>query len=127
MSSKKSMNVQINEIMALLTDVEKPILDSLTVMLQCNQTHVIEKNVLALFLELLTDGSNITNIIPKRFVSEIRQIVVQMQSTTTVNEADNFWNNVDQFSYSSKYFCPELGDLLLTSIRLSKNYSPKAY
>ena len=62
--------------------------------------------------------NSITNIIPLQYIQQAQSLIDSYESQATIAI------EIDQFVYLSKYFCPELGDLLYSSTKLSPDQRP---
>ena len=87
-------------------------------LVQCTSTNMIEKRSITHFMLLLLKESSITNIIPLEYIQQAQSLIDSYES-----QAKSAME-IDQFVYLSKYFYPELGDLLYSSTNLSPDQWP---
>ena len=106
------------EVRNTLTALPDPVRAVFLKLVQCTSTKMIEKRSIAHFMLLLLKESSITNIIPLEYMQQAQSLIDLYESQATIAM------EIDQFVYLSKYFCPELGDLLHSSTKLSPDRRP---
>ena len=106
-----------------INSLPAPLRQSVWVMVQCANTHVMEKKAIGAFIELLTEDTSLTNIIPYKYLYKTKQLLTEILELSN----GEISNKIDSYVHSTKFFCPELGDLLLISSRLSSNKKPREY
>ena len=112
---KEEIGFDINCITNSLDEYSKPsFLRMLT-----NTIDEREKQCLATFFKLLSSDSSVDTIIPLRFCDNLNEFLEK------VNENSITMQELRVFIYRSKFFCPELSSLLLSSA-LANNQSPHA-
>jgi len=114
-------NDQMHFIMTVNTTIPIEIKQLIFHMCQCPTINVIERKSVASLLILILKESSITNIIPRKYMNATKEMVSLVKSNATNPYI------VDTFIQTSKFFCPELGDLILISSRLAENKKPKQY
>ena len=78
----------------------------------------MEKKAIASFLVVVNKDSSITNLIP---ISKLQETKAVLQAL----EGDNYANRISTFIQSTRFFFPELGDLMYTSSKLSGDGKPR--
>ena len=106
------------EVSNTLTTLPDPVRAVFLKLIQCTSTKMIEKRNIAHFMLLLLKESSLTNIIPLEYIQQAQSLIDLYESQATIAM------EIDQFVYLSKYFCPELGDLLYSSTKLSPDQRP---